>query len=143
VAVIEESILIRCPVDQVFAYVTNVTNFTRWVADMVDVELISPGPMEIGTTFKGANQIMGQRMPWTSQVTQYELNKRWGAVSTSGSTFIEETIFFDSVEGGTKFTVKYNIKLGGFLKLVSPIMANSMHSQTRNNLTTLKKLLEA
>lgn len=141
-AVIEESILIRRPVDQVFAYATNVTNLTRWVADMVDVEMVSPEPMGIGATFKGANKVMGQRMPWTSQVTQYELNKSWGAVSTSGSTLIEETMFFDSVEGGTKFTAKYNIKLGGVLKLVSPIMANSMRSQTRNNLVTLKKLLE-
>ena len=141
-AIIEESILIKSPVEQVFAYVTDVANLTRWVADMVEAEQTSPGPMGIGTTFKGVNKIVGQRMPWTSRVTQYEINKKWGATSTSDSTIIEEITFFDSADGGTKLTAKYDIRLGGFLKLVSPFMANSMRSQTIKNLATLKKLLE-
>ena len=141
-AIIEESILIKSPVEQVFAYVTDVANLTRWVADMVEAEQTSQGPMGTGTTFKGANKIVGQRMPWTSRVTQYEINKKWAATSTSDSTVIEEIIFFDSADGGTKLTAKYDIRLGGFLKLVSPFMANSMRSQTIKNLATLKKLLE-
>ena len=141
-AIIEESILIKSPVEQVFAYVTDVANLTRWVADMVEAEQTSQGPMGTGTTFKGANKIVGKRMPWTSRVTQYEINKKWGATSTSDSTVIDEIISFDSADVGTKLTAKYDIRLGGFLKLVSPFMANSMRSQTRNNLATLKKLLE-
>ena len=141
-AIIEESILIKSPVEQVFAYVTDVANLTRWVADMVEAEQTSQGPMGTGTTFKGANKIVGQRMPWTSRVTQYEINKKWAATSTSDSTVIEEIISFDSADEGTKLTAKYDIRLGGFLKLVSPFMANSMRSQTIKNLATLKKLLE-
>ncbi len=122
---IEESVDIKRPVDQVFAYVTDAKNWPRWESAMLEAEQTSPGQMGIGTTFRGATRIMGRRMAWTSKVTEYEPNKKWGETISCGSTLIEEQLIFDPVEGGTKFTLVYDMQVGGLLKLFAPIVIST------------------
>jgi hypothetical protein len=50
---------------------------------------------------------------------------------------------YDSLDGGTRFTMKYHIKASGLLKLLVPVVASSMRRQMKENLGNLKKLLEA
>jgi hypothetical protein len=85
---------------------------------------------------------MGQTMAWTSKITKYELNKVFDEVITSGSSQINEHITFASVTGGTRFTLVYDLRAGGFLKLVSPLVTLNMRGQAKANLTTLKAILE-
>ena len=68
---------------------------------------------------------MGRRIPWTSKITDYVANKRWSETISSG-TLIKEQITFDPIEGGTKFTQIYDMKVGGFLKLFSPMVVRTM-----------------
>jgi uncharacterized membrane protein len=142
-AKIEGSIEIKRPVDQVFAYVTDMKNLSNWVPEMQEIQHTSPGPMGIGTTMKGVYKMMGQRMAWTAKVTDYEPNKKWGESISSGSMLSEELLTFDPVAGGTKFTLVYDMKVGGFLKLLEPLMASTMRQQTKANLARLKDLLQA
>jgi len=86
---------------------------------------------------------MGRRMEWTSRVTEHEPNKMWGENITSGSTQIKEHLTFDPVEAGTKFTIVYEMQVGGFLKLFSPMVVNTERKQTKENLSKLKSILEA
>jgi uncharacterized membrane protein len=142
-AKIEGSIEIKRPIDQVFAYVTDMDNLSKWVPAMEEVQHTSPGQMGVGTTLKGVYKIMGQRMAWTSKVTEYEPNKKWGESISSGSMLSEELLIFEPISAGTKFTLLYEMKVGGFLKLFAPLMASSMRKQTKANLAKLKKNLEA
>jgi uncharacterized membrane protein len=142
-AKIEGSVEIKRPVDQVFAYVTDMKNLPKWVPSMLEVEETSPGQMGVGTTLKGVYKVMGSRMAWTSRVTKYEMNKKWGENISSGSMLSEEILTFDPIAGGTKFTMLYDMKVGGFLKLLAPLMTSSMRKQTKANLAKLKENLEA
>ncbi len=139
---IEESIEIKRPVDQVFAYVTDMKNLPKWVSAMQEVEQTSPGQMGTGTTLKGVFKVMGSRMAWTSRVTEYEPNKKWGESISMGSMLSEELLTFDPIAGGTKFNLLFDTKVGGFLKLLAPLMTSSMRKQTKADLTKLKDLLE-
>jgi len=56
---------------------------------------------------------------------------------------IEEHLTFDPVEGGTKFTLVYDMKVGGFLKLFSPMVVSSTRKQTKESPINLKSILEA
>jgi uncharacterized protein YndB with AHSA1/START domain len=141
-AIIEGSVEIRKPVDKVFAYVTDAKSWPRWESAMLEAEQTSPGQVGVGTTFRGANKAMGRRMAWTSKITEYEQNKKWGETITSGSMLIEEHLNFESIEGGTKFTIVYDMKVGGFLKLFAPMVVSTMRKQTKVNLGNLKSILE-
>jgi len=139
---IEESIEIKRPVDKVFAYTTDANNWSKWQSFILQAEQTSQGPMNVGTSFKGVSRMMGRSMKWTAIATEYESNKKWGKNITCGSMAIEEHVIYNLVQGGTTFTIVYDMKAGGFLKLLSPVMAGSMRKETKKSLGNLKSILE-
>jgi|WetSurMetagenome_2_1015567.scaffolds.fasta_scaffold687471_2 hypothetical protein len=138
----QESVEIKCPVNQVFAFATDIQKLTQWDTAISNVEQISEGPVSVGTTFKGANKAIGRQMPWTSRVTEYEPNKKWEEVISSGATQITLQLYFGPWGLGTRFTQICDVKAAGFLKLLTPFLASSMRKQTRASLGNLKGLLE-
>ena len=140
---IEESIEIKRSVDKVFAYTTDAKNWPKWQSFIPEAEQTSQGPVNVGTTFRGVSRMMGRSMKWTAIATEFESNRRWGKKITSGSVVIEEHITYNPVEGGTIFTIVYDTKVGGLLKLLSPVMAGSMRRETIKSLGNLKSILEA
>ena len=108
----------------------------------VSAEQTSPEPMCVGTTHCGVNRAMGMKMPWTSKITEYEPDRKCCEVITSGSTRIDERLTFEPTDIGTKFTQVYDMKIGGFLKLMSPMVVSSMRKQVKANLNNLKNILE-
>jgi uncharacterized protein YndB with AHSA1/START domain len=142
-AIIEETLEIKCPVASVFTFVANAKSWPKWHSSMLEANQTLSGQVGIGTTFVGINKVMGRRMPWTSKVTEYVLNKKWSETISSGSTSIKEQITFDTVEGGTRFTQVYDMKIGGFLRLLSPMVISSMRNEMKTNVSSLKSLLEA
>jgi hypothetical protein len=140
---IEESIEIKCPADKVFAYTTDAQTWPKWQSFIPEAEQTSQGSVNVGTTFKGVTRMMGRSMKWTAIATEFESNRGWGKKITSGSVVIEEHMTYNPVEGGTIFTIVYDTKVGGLLKLLSPLMADSMHKETKTSLGNLKSILEA
>lgn len=57
---IKASIIINKPIDEVFAYVTDVKTWPRWESGLLKAEQTSDGPLNVGTTFRGMNQALGQ-----------------------------------------------------------------------------------
>ena len=141
-AKIQESMEIKYPVEKVFAYAADEKAWPAWHPDMLEAERTSSGQTGVGTTFRGANRIMGRRTEWTSQVTEYDLDKVWAAENiTSGSMQFDERLLFDPVEEGTRLTVVSEMKAGGLMKLFSPMVAGTMRKQIRLSLGSLKSIL--
>jgi uncharacterized membrane protein len=141
-ATIEESIQIKRPVDHVFAYTTDAKNWPKWQSFIPEAEQTSQGSMNVGTTFRGVSRMMGRSMKWTAQVTEYELNKKWSKNITCGSMAIKEHVAYEPLDGSTTFTIAYDMKAGGFLKLLSIPLTRSMRKETKKSLGNLKRLLE-
>lgn len=140
---IEESIQVKCPAEHVFSYVTNPVNLPLWETNILKVESPPEGKLGVGVRYGGVNKTMGQSMPWKSEVTECEPNKRWAETITSGNTVIHEKLTFEPVDDGTRLTMVYDMQAGGFLKLLSPLVAGTMRRQTKGNLNRLKHILEA
>jgi hypothetical protein len=140
---IEESVQIQRPVDRVFAYTTDAKSWPEWQSIITEAEQTSKGPMGVGTTFKWTTRMMGLNMKWTANVTEYEPNRKWIKNITSGNIIIEEHMIYDPLERGINFTIVYDMKVGGFLKLFSPMVVSSMRKETKKSLGDLKRILEA
>ena len=139
---IEESIEIKCPVEEVFAYTTEAKSWSKWQSFIPEAAQTSQGPMDVGTTFEGVSRMMGRDMKWTAITTRYELNKKWAKNIASGSLAIEEHMAYNPVEGGTNFTIVYIMKASRFLKLISVLLTRSMRKETKKSLGNLKSILE-
>ncbi len=142
-AIIVESVEIKRPVDKVFAYTMDVKSWPKWQSTVTDAEQTSQGQMGIGTTFRWITHGMGLRMKSTAKVTEYDLNKKWSKNIVAGSSVIEDHLFFDSIDGGTKFTLRYDMKVGGFFKLFSPMLISSTRKSMKVALNNIKNILEA
>ena len=140
---IEESVEIKRPVDKVFAYTTDAKSWPKWQSIILEAEQTSQGPWCVGTTTKGTSRMMGLSMKWTAKVAEYEPNRKWAKNITCGSMIIEEHVTYDPIEGRIKFTIVYDMKVGGFLKLFSPMVVCSMRKETKKSLSNLKSILEA
>jgi uncharacterized protein YndB with AHSA1/START domain len=139
---IEGSVIIKRPADKVFTYTTEAKSWPKWHGTIPEAEQTSQGQVGVGTTFRGKTRMMGQTSEWTAKVTEYDPYKRWGKVIDSGSIIIDDKLVFDPAEGGTRFTMIYDVKVGGFLKLLSPMIINSMRKQLKLDLVNLKGILE-
>ena len=142
-AKIEESIEIKRPVDEVFAYTTDAKSWPKWQSMLPEAEQTSPGEVGVGTTFKGVVRLMGLRMKWTATATEYEPDKCWGKTITSGGVVNKERMICEPLEGRTKFTIMYDMNVGGFIKLFSTMIVCSMRRETKKSLGNLRKVLEA
>jgi len=142
-AIIEESVIIRCPVESAFVYTTEAKSWPKWHGTMPEAEQTSEGQVGVGTTFRGTYHMMGQTLEWTAESMEYQPNKKWRKVITCGSMVIDDELVFDPAEGGTTFTTAYDVKVGGFLKLLGPMIVSSMRKQLKLDLANLKSILEA
>ena len=139
---IEESIEIKRSVDKVFAYTTDAKSWPKW-QPFPEAEQTSRGPMGVGSTTKGTIRMMGLSMKWTAKVTEYELNRKFGKNINSGPITNEQHNSYDPIEGGTKFTIVYDMKVGRLMKPFSPIVVSSMRKALKKALSNLKGILEA
>ena len=142
-ATIKESINIKRPVDNVFAYTLDVKSWPKWFSTLIEAEQTSQGQFGIGTTFTATSKGMGLKTKMTGKITGYEQNKTWDKELGTRSLAINVHYSFDSVEGDTKLTQKFDIKLSGFMKLFSSMFASYMHKQMKVELNNLKGILEA
>ena len=139
-ATIKASVIVNRPVDEVFAYVTDVKTWPRWESGLLQAEQISEGPINVGTTFRGTNQALGQRMEWTSEVTDYTPSKSWGQKIVSKGWSTEESLTFELFQGkATKFSLVSKLEMGGLLRLFAPFVARKpTNSESSNNFPSQK-----
>ena len=141
-AIIEESIDIKRPIDRVFAYTLDIKSWPKWFSSVSGAEQTSQGQIGIGTIFKFASRGMGLKVKMTGKVTGYEPNKTWSKEFGTRSLNIKVRYGFDSIEGGTKVTQQFDIKLSGFMKLFSAMFVRSTHNQMKVALKNLESVLE-
>jgi uncharacterized protein YndB with AHSA1/START domain len=142
-AIAKESINIKRPVDKVFAYTTDANNLPKWVSGITESEQMSKGPWYVGTTTKGISHVAGASIKWTGKVTEYETNRKWTMKTTTVGVIFEEYWSYDPIEGGTKFTKVYDMKIVWFLKLFTPMLVNWAQKSLKVSLINLKSILEA
>ena len=140
---IEESVEIKRPADKVFAYTTDAKSWTKWQSTFPEAGQTSQGPVGVGTTFEGKIRMMGLTMKWTAKAMEYEPNRKFGKNITCGSITNEQHNTYDPIEGGTRFTIVYNMKVGGLMKLFSPMIVSSTRKALKQALSNLKSILEA
>ena len=140
---VEESVKIHCPAEKAFAFTTDAKTWNKWQSILPEAEQTSPGPVGIGTTFRGTCRMMGRTMPWTATATEYEPAKKFGKTINSGAIVIWQHNSYVPTNDGSEFTITYDITVSGFLKLLSPFITHSMQKELRKSLVTLKGILEA
>ena len=136
------STLIDRPMKDVFAFVSNLNNMSKWNSAVVSLEQVTPGAVDVGTKFKSVGEMMGRRIEGEVQVTSYEPDTKTGFQMNAGPMQINVTISFKPVGTGTKVSLNAQGNPAGFFKLAEGMMQGRVKSMMEENLARLKTVLE-
>lgn len=75
-AKIQQSITIIQPVEQVFAFVRDTRNTTRWHPSLTEARATLEGPAQVGTQITEVRTFIGRKMVSTFEIVEMEPNKR-------------------------------------------------------------------
>ncbi|MGZ4922128.1 MAG: SRPBCC family protein [Halobacteriota archaeon] len=139
----EESVTINRPIEDVFTYATDIKNWPQWHEAIVEAEQTSEGQIAVGTTFKAKAHMEGRTMEFTGKMTECDPNKRSAKVMDYGNFVIDDTLMFDPTDGGTRFTMVYDVKVRGIAKLMSSKISSGAHEELKQAVSKLKTVLES
>ena len=134
--------LIDRPVKDVFAFITNPNNMSKWNAAVVSMEQITPGAVGVGTKFKNVGEMLGRRIEGEMQVVAFEPDSKYGFQMNAGPMQMNVTLTFKTVGTGTKLNLNGQGNPAGFFKLAEGVMAGRVKSMMEDNLARLKSVLE-
>jgi uncharacterized membrane protein len=140
---VEESIEIDRPPETVFSYVSDVGNYPEWMAHVLEVRK-DIGAQQQSDTFTVVIKSVGRRFETPYQRTSSEANRRYTDGAIGGPIPNQRWhSTFEEVPGGTRLTRAVDAEPGGLLKLLEPLQKRAAGRQLREDLQTLKHLLEA
>ena len=139
----KQSVVIKRPVEQVFAVVSDLENDPPW-SGAAELRRTSPGPVGVGTTFRQRDRLLGRRLELTLQVVDYEPNHKVTLKTTSRGLSFAGTRMVEPVgQGATRVTFVGGGRAGGVWRPAEPLLAAVGGRRLRAQLGRLKRLLES
>lgn len=136
------SALIDRPVKDVFAFVADPNNMSKWNSAVVSIQQITAGAVGVGTKFKTVGEIMGRRLVGEMQVQAYEADTQCGFQLNAGPMQMNMTLTFKTVGTGTKLNLHVQGNPAGIFKLAEGVMTGQVKSLMDGNLAKLRTVLE-
>jgi uncharacterized protein YndB with AHSA1/START domain len=138
----EKSAEINHPVEEVFAFATDIKNWPNWHETIMEAEQTSAGDLGVDTTFRGKASMEGRTAEFTGKITEYDPHKRSRKIMDFGNFTNEDELTFDPIDGGTRFTPAYDVKVRGLAKLLSSRINSVIRKELEQAVSSLKTLLE-
>ena len=141
-AKIQQSVTINQPVEQVFAFMSDTRNTTRWHPSVSEARATLEGPAQIGTQVTEVRTLLGRKMELTFEIVELEPNKRIVMKSVSGPLPLNITITFESLGNATSITLDAVTEDSGLLKLADGVIEGMLKKDMEADLSTAKHVIE-
>ena len=143
----QATVTIACSREDVWAYVSDVTNQDHWVDGMSDSEIVGDGPVGPGTEIRGTYTFESQSGPISITVIEFHEGRRLGIEGSDGPFPFRGLLTLERVADGTSVT---NAMTAGSDHIVTSIMFTLLRPlaklmftrQLRKELRQLKAILE-
>lgn len=139
----EHSVVIERPLEEVWAYVTEVGNNPVWQGPIIEVRRGAVGPLDLGTEIEEVAHFLGKRFEITLEVIEHDPPKRCAVRTAAGPVRLDGTYSFSTVDGGTRFSTEGEVEASGFFKLAEPVFARMARREWVSSCENLKDVLEA
>ena len=139
---IESSVVINAPVERVFAFISDVERQPDWITAVVRVSDLSPGPLQVGSTFQLSLAFMGKTAEAGQEITRLEPNRAITQKTTSGPIATEVTMTLEPADTGTLLRNVTEADLGSLGRFAGPMITRTIKRQLDTDLQTLRDMLE-
>src|SRR3954470_7624137 len=100
---------INAPADRVFALLTNLADLPRLIPDIKKVEVLTPGPVGVGTRFKETRVMFGKEATETMEFAAFDPPDGYTLVANSCGCRYEITHECRPEAGGTAAAVNFRM----------------------------------
>lgn len=139
---VEKSVIIKKPVAEVFAYVQNNENSTKWQSGVVSMQMDEGPDNVVGSRYTEVRKFLGKEMRTTMEITAFTENVKWAAKVIKGQVLYEVTMTYAAVPEGTKITTVVEGEPKGFFKLAENLVVSGLEKSLEEDQNRLKTLLE-
>jgi len=139
---LHERIETALPIEEAFAYVADFANSQEWDPGVATAERIDPGPVGIGSRYRLGVR-MGRRVAEMEyRISVFEPPFRVLLTGSGSGVDAVDDIRFERVENGTVVDYTADIKLGGALGLVQPLLGRAFANLGRNAVDGMQRTLD-
>lgn len=132
------------PVDVVAAYAIDPNNAPEWYANIDSVEWQTAPPVALGSKVAFVARFLGRRLAYTYELVDLVPGERLVMRTAQGPFPMETTYTWEPVdESSTRMTLRNRGEPSGFSKVTAPFMAIAMRRANRQDLATLRRILES
>ena len=132
---------IRRPVHDVFAYLADFRNIPKWNYAIAETRQ-SPGPTGVGTTIRQIRTIPS-RSEESLAVTEFVPDQRIQLRGALGPFDAEMRYELEPTEEGTRLTNSAELQARGLLAVAAPVVGGRIRQAVAENLAVLKQNLES
>jgi carbon monoxide dehydrogenase subunit G len=132
----------RAPED-VFAYLTDVSNLPAWQSGVHTAQIEDAGAARVGARVRESRHMLGREMNTTLEITEYDAPRVFSLRALDSPVPFVIRHELEGQDGGTLLTVTGVGDAGLLPGFASGIMARRAEKQFRKDFERLKKLLEA
>jgi len=138
---------IAAPPERVFVVASDFANAAKTIEGILRVEMLTPGPVGVGTRFRETRKMFGKEASEEMTVAELEPPRRYVLLAESHGARYRSELRFEPQDAGTEVVMTFR---GEPLTVVAKVMAalmkpmmKSMAKHCAKDLTDLKRSIEA
>jgi carbon monoxide dehydrogenase subunit G len=143
VTTISQNVTVNRPVAEVWEFISNFGNTTRWSRGVLEARQTSGGPLGVGSTLQTVVNAFGRRRTADYLVTEYEPNRAFAFEVTSGPMTSRARFLVEPAGAGTRLTASGEAEATGPYRLLAPILVRTLKRHSQDDLANVKRILEA
>jgi carbon monoxide dehydrogenase subunit G len=143
VTTISQHVTVDRPVEEVWEFISNFENTTRWSRGVLEARQTSGGPLGVGSTLRTVVKAFGRRRTADYLVTEYEPNRAFAFEVTSGPMTSRARFLVEPAGAGTRLTASGEAEATGPYQLLAPILVRTLKRHSQDDLANVKRILEA
>jgi carbon monoxide dehydrogenase subunit G len=140
---ITQSVTVDRPVAEVWDFLSNFENTTRWSRGVLEARQTSDGPLGVGSTLQTVVKAFGRRRTADYLVTEYEPNHAFAFEVTSGPMTSRVRYSVEPAGASTRLTASGEAEAAGLYRLLAPLLVRIVKRHSEDDLANLKRILEA
>jgi uncharacterized protein YndB with AHSA1/START domain len=141
VATFENTVVIRRPIEEVFAFLSDLENVPKWNYAIVETRKVSEGPVGLGTVYRQVRSVPS-RSEERLEVTAFNPPGRLEIRGQLGPFPSRLSYALDALPEGTRVTNSVELELRGPGRVLGRVAVPRVRDAVATNLRKLKELLD-
>jgi uncharacterized protein YndB with AHSA1/START domain len=139
------SLVINRPVEDVWNYITDISNMPRWEDSGAVWRQMSEGPIQVGTSIQSSIMFLGRTVTFDLRVTDFERNRTFSVEAVAGRTRGTKVSYLlvPVEDGKTTLSRVTDARFHGIARLLQPFVGSVTKRTGALEARNVKRILES